>query len=131
MATKKFYGDIDVAGDIEALGTVTHSPATAPNQSATLGQKNYYWNQKTNLPQALRTAVGFEIGGLGYYVGGYDGSNEVSTVYEYDPSSDTWTSVANLPQALRWGTGFEIDGLGYHVGGHDGSNIVSTVYEYR
>ena len=59
----------------------------------------------------------YSIGGRGS--GGEVGFGALSSVNEYDPTTDTWTKKADMPTA-RWlisGAGCVIDGKIYIIGG--------------
>jgi len=67
-----------------------------------------------------------------YAIGGRDsGNNTLSSVEEYDPSTDTWSTVASLSTARYQNAAAEAGGLVYAIGGEDlGNNRLSSVEEY-
>jgi N-acetylneuraminic acid mutarotase len=57
----------------------------------------------------LRQATGGVIDGKFYHFGGFDGSSNVNTIFEYDPATDSITTqAATLPTALGQATGGSI-----------------------
>jgi glucose/arabinose dehydrogenase/N-acetylneuraminic acid mutarotase len=55
------------------------------------------WSTKAPLPQELLDAGGTDLDGKLYVVGGKTDSAHRSTLYVYDPSTDTWTTGPDLP----------------------------------
>lgn len=69
-----------------------------------------------------QNAVAFTIGNYGYVVGGKKAS-VLSTVWKYDPSTDSWTDKHQAFQgsARESAAAFSIDGKGYVATGMNGS----------
>lgn len=55
------------------------------------------WTTKKPLPQAVLDAGGAALNGKLYLVAGKTGSGPQSTMYIYDPASDTWSTGPSLP----------------------------------
>ncbi|MHC4241777.1 MAG: Kelch repeat-containing protein [Planctomycetota bacterium] len=91
------------------------------------------WTSKADMPTAriyLSTSV---VSGRIYAIGGGSRSEVgVSTVEEYDPTTDTWITKSHMP-IPRWGfaTGV-VDGKIYVIGGAEGhpGSPLKTVEEY-
>ncbi|MCB0795569.1 MAG: hypothetical protein KDB88_12605 [Flavobacteriales bacterium] len=79
------------------------------------------WTPAMDLPSTPRQyTAGFAIDGIGYVVGGLDGSGPVVDVWAYDRSLDTWTPVAPLPAFARYAAiGWSHGGRGFIAGGLD------------
>jgi hypothetical protein len=79
-------------------------------------------------------SAGFSINGKGYIVGGYDGTNYLNDVWQYDPASNSWSSVANVPpiSAARIGAiGFSIGNNGYFGTGTDSAGTCyNDMYQF-
>ncbi len=59
------------------------------------------WTAKASLPVPLAGSKSFHIGNLGYVVGGYDSTfNMSSSCYTYDPQNDIWSTVASFPGTI-------------------------------
>ena len=83
-----------------------------------------------NSMSVARTSVGVvEVNGMIYAIGGYNGNN-LSTVEEYDPVTDTWTTKTDMPTARKYCGVAEANGKIYVIGGDDNSSVLSTVEEY-
>ena len=84
-----------------------------------------------SLSTARRNPAAAEAGGLVYAIGGRDPDfNELASVEEYDPETDTWSTVASLSTARQRHAAAEAGGLVYAIGGDDGSNTIASVEEY-
>lgn len=94
------------------------------------------WTSKRPLPVGLHH-VGIGVaGGRLYIIGGYGKSglsvwNPVTTVYAYDPTTDTWTERAPMPTARGALSVTEHDGKLYAIGGYDqkANNAQVEVYD--
>ena len=65
-----------------------------------------------------------------YLMGGQDSSgNQLSTVYAYNPATDTWTQRASMPSTPGLGATTGPDGLIYAVGGVDSQGAVTGEVE--
>jgi len=88
------------------------------------------WSTVASLSTARSRHAAAEANGLVYAIGGEDGSAVVSSVEEYDPSTDTWSTVASLSTARQYLTAAEANGLVYAIGGDDaGGTVFSSVEE--
>ncbi len=89
------------------------------------------WRTRASMPTARSPGVAEATNGKIYAIGGYDGSDYLSTVEEYDPATDTWTIRASMPTA-RSGIGVAAasNGKVYAIGGYDGSDYLAMVEAY-
>ncbi len=73
------------------------------------------WTERASLSPGVGRwgAAHFVINGIGYSVGGYTGSSDLSEVRAYDPITNTWSLKAPIPGARRLSSGFSINGKGY------------------
>lgn len=77
-------------------------------------------------------AATFVIGNYAYVVSGRNANSVTSTVWKYDPSSDSWTDKhqALSTDSREKGVGFSLDGKGYVVTGVNGSIVFDNMYEF-
>lgn len=77
-------------------------------------------------------AATFVIGNYAYVVSGRNASTVTSTVWKYDPSSNSWTDKhqALSTDPREKGIGFSINGKGYVTTGVNGSRIFDTTFEF-
>ena len=90
--------------------------------------KTNSWEQVEPLPVKLDHIQGVEFGGKIYYIGGLAAwpSPHVTTVYVYDPATDTFSEGAPMPESRGRGAGgvAVYDGKIYYAGGlHDGKAV--------
>ena len=88
------------------------------------------WAARAAMPTA-RNSLGVAAASNGklYAVGGEDGNN-LGTVEEYDPATDSWATRAPMPTGRNsLGVAVASNGKLYAVGGYNGS-ILATVEEY-
>lgn len=88
---------------------------------------------KTDEFDATRqSAAAFSIGNFGYIVGGKKGS-VISTVWKYDPKTDTWSGNSqNFQGSAREGAvSFSADGKGYISTGANGSFKFDDTWEFK
>ena len=91
------------------------------------------WREKTDMPTARRVAPAIEVSGKIYVIGGWDGTNPLKIVEEYDPVTDTWTTKSNMPTARYSHKVAVVNDKIYAFGGRksgDTNTIMSTVEEY-
>ncbi len=89
----------------------------------------YVWTQKASCSPAGRLCpVGFSINGKGYIGTGWNGTVNLTDMWEYDPAMNTWTQMANFPGTPRYGAaGFALGNFGY-VG--LGSDAIYPAYTF-
>ena len=76
------------------------------------------WITKQPLPESILDAGGTALGGKLYMVAGKTSAGHVSTMYIYDPATDTWTSGPALPgPAVENPAVAALDGKLYVFGG--------------
>ena len=88
------------------------------------------WAKKADMPtgrNGLSTAV---VEGKIYAIGGWDGSQILSTVETYDPVTGTWTKRADMRAPRAFLSSAVVDGKIYAIGGWDRSQNISTVQAY-
>jgi len=99
----------------------------------------YIWTNKAEMPTPRWAHTSAEVNGKIYIIGG--GTSEpdsicLSSVEEYDPSTDTWTRKADMPTPRGWNSPSSavVDGRIYVIGGYAGADVdewcLSTVEEY-
>ncbi len=108
--------DSDVTGDV----TISGVPNTA-------------WRTRASMPTP-RGGLGVAAASNGklYAIGGYNNADDLATVEEYDPATDTWATRSNMPTPRSWlGVAAASNGKIYAIGGQNNSGIIfSTVEEY-
>ncbi len=89
------------------------------------------WTQKADMPTPRAMHTSTVVNGKIYAIGGRqreDEAGNLSTVEEYDPTTDTWTTKTPMPTS-RYGLATSVvDGKIYAIGGGVGS--ASIVEEY-
>ncbi len=91
------------------------------------------WEARTAMPPGNGRwgSATFVIDGIGYTVGGYDGTTEINDVKAYDPTTDSWQTRSPLPVALRNASGFALNGKGYVACGYSAaSGHFNSLYVY-
>jgi len=85
------------------------------------------WSSKTTMSSVRSDADVVAVNGKIYAIGGNNGSSYVSSVEEYDPTTDTWTTRASMP-TLRQGyaKAVVIDNKVYVLGGTDGASGIKN-----
>jgi N-acetylneuraminic acid mutarotase len=76
--------------------------------------------------------VGFSIDSKGYIGLGWDGLNELTDFWEYDPTADEWTQVASFEGIPRTGAiAFSLGAKGYVGAGNNGAQgLLADFWEY-
>ena len=93
------------------------------------------WTQKADMPTARFVTSSGVVDGKIYAIGGTLGNpwfRGLSTVEEYDPTTDTWTKKADMTTPRTYFSICAVNGKMYAIGGWAGSNYagISTVEEY-
>jgi N-acetylneuraminic acid mutarotase len=125
VAAGALHDKIYVVGGFERLsfGNVMNLAITPSLE--TYDPSTDRWTSKAPLPVGLHH-VGIGVtGGRLYVIGGYRSSGlsvwqPVTTVYAYDPATDTWTELAPMPTARGALSVTVHDGKLYAIGGYDG-----------
>jgi len=65
-----------------------------------------------------------------YLFGGTDGTNFVTTVFEFDIATNTWTTKSSMPAARVFSRAAVLNGLIYVIGGTAGGGTGGEVYVY-
>ena len=75
----------------------------------------FIWTQRANCSATGRLCpVGVNINGKGYIGTGWNGTVNLTDMWEYDPTLNTWTQKANFPGTPRYGAaGFTVGNFGY------------------
>lgn len=92
------------------------------------------WVRRSDFDGITRgNATSFVIGEKGYLFGGYDGSNRLRDLWEYDAVNNWWFEKASLPEegtARNSAAGFSVGNKGYIGTGYDGLNYLSDFWQY-
>ena len=88
------------------------------------------WTDKGHLNQRRAFLAVVTVGQKMYAIGGSYGSQWLSSVEAYDPSSDSWTYVAPMPTARTSLAAGVIDGKIYVIGGTANYQVLNTVEIY-
>jgi len=77
-------------------------------------------------------AAAFTVGNYGYVVSGRNANTITSTVWKYEPSSDTWTDKhqALTVDPREKAVGFTFDGKGYITTGVNSNGVLDNTYEF-
>ncbi|MCC2600486.1 Kelch repeat-containing protein [Sphingobacterium sp. FBM7-1] len=77
-------------------------------------------------------ASAFSIGNYGYVISGRNASTVTSTVWKYDPATDSWTdkheALSSDPREKS--VGFSLNGKGYITTGLNGSRYFDSTFEF-
>jgi N-acetylneuraminic acid mutarotase len=131
-ASANSNGYVYILGGQTSGGTQVNTVYYAPlNAGGSVGT----WTTSPNtLPQNVSYATAKIYNGYVYVMGGYNGTNNVTTVYyaalnSTTGSVGTWTTNANaLPQGLSNATSIIHNGYIYVMTGTNGGSYLSTVY---
>jgi len=80
------------------------------------------WKTKAALPTPVDSGAIESIDGIIYVVGGFNthlpnGTNALSSVYAYDPTTNSWTTIASLPRPRYDGNGAAVINSQLYVAG--------------
>jgi hypothetical protein len=88
------------------------------------------WIRKQDLPgNARQGAVAFAMGTKGYVASGYNGTNALADLYEWDQSTGIWTAKANMSGSRFNASGISIGTKGYVWYGADDSYSFYQSYD--
>jgi len=86
------------------------------------------WTQKADMPGQASTPASCVVDGILYVMGGhYQLTNELRTVFAYDPRTNLWTRKADLPVARRMSAAAAVEGIIYVVGGNNGAGWTAVL----
>lgn len=90
------------------------------------------WQNRSELDGISRSeAVSFVIGDSAYLATGFDGTNRLADLWQYDPALNSWRQKADLPGTARSSAvGFTINNKGYVGTGYDGINRLNDFWQY-
>ncbi len=92
------------------------------------------WIRRSDFDGVIRSnATSFVIGQNGYMFGGYDGSDQLRDLWQYNSTENYWYAKADLPSegaARNSAAGFSIGTKGYIGTGSDGLNALKDFWEY-
>ncbi len=87
------------------------------------------WETKASMSTA-RGALGVAaVNGKIYAIGGYDGSQSLNLVEEYNPTTDTWTTKSSMPTTRHNLGVVAVNGKIYAIGGGTNEVYASNVVE--
>ena len=91
------------------------------------------WIKRSDFEGVARTeAVSFTLNSKGYICTGYDGTNRLNDLWQFDQTTGTWRQKANFPGAARnSAVAFTAAGKGYVGTGYDGLNRLGDFYQYN
>ena len=83
------------------------------------------WTQRASLTlgPARTNACGFSIGTKGYICCGFDGTNTLDDLWEFDASSNSWTQMASIPVRRQGAVSFTIGTKAYVGTGNDTTKL--------
>jgi DNA-binding CsgD family transcriptional regulator/N-acetylneuraminic acid mutarotase len=88
------------------------------------------WRQLPGLPVALSGYALAAVDGRIYLFGGWDGKQDVASVYSFDPETNAWQTHTALPAARAFTGAVALEGRIYLIGGSDGVHALTTVEVY-
>lgn len=127
LATAVLDGRIYVVGGMDAAGTaLARVDVFDPEANS--------WSVAAPLPEPRHHLGLAAAQGRIYAIGGVSSTfpsfSTTSSVFAYDPASDTWTDRSPMPIARRSHIAVELAGKIYVIGGHTGSTSLSTNQAY-
>src|SRR5690554_1173994 len=122
-------------GDSVYVGT-GYDGALLYNDLWVYDKRNDQWYQRANLPVARENGAAFSIGNKGYAGFGWNlnASSSLSSVYEFDPSTNSWSAIAPYPGSGGRGVfAASVSGKGYAGGGGVGrqATLQRDFWEYN
>lgn len=90
------------------------------------------WQNRSELDGVARSeAVSFVIGDSAYLATGYDGTNRLGDLWQYNPALNSWRQKADMPGAPRSSAvGFTVNNKGYVGTGYDGIDKLNDFWQY-
>jgi N-acetylneuraminic acid mutarotase len=90
------------------------------------------WDTLGFLPDYLYFNSTFVIGNYGYVATGVETTNEISSMWQYDPSKDSWNQMSAFPGAPRESAvAFALNGMGYlGLGQSEYTTVFKDFYSY-
>jgi len=91
------------------------------------------WVSRSDFEGVTRSeGISFTINDKAYVGTGYDGTNRLKDLWQYDPVQDFWLQKADLPGTARSSAvAFAINDKGYVGTGYDGLNRLGDFWEYN
>jgi len=91
------------------------------------------WIKRSDFEGVTRSeGISFTIGDKAYVGTGYDGTDRLKDLWQYDPVQNFWIQKADLPGTARnSAVGFAINDKGYVGTGYDGLNRLQDFWEYN
>ena len=89
------------------------------------------WSSKADFPGAARYfAVAFAVKDQGYLGTGYDGGNNMSDFFKFNPATNSWTPITALKDKRRQAVAFVIKDSAYVVTGTGAGTVPTRMYVY-
>jgi N-acetylneuraminic acid mutarotase len=90
------------------------------------------WKIRSEFEGVARSeAVSFVIGDSAYIGTGFDGTNRLSDIWQYDPNLNSWRQKADFPGVARSSAvAFTVNNKGYVGTGYDGVNNLKDFWQY-
>ncbi len=113
---------------IVGLFALVSSCSKSSNTSTLLGN----WVTRSEFEGVARSeAVAFVINNEAYIGTGYDGTNRLNDIWQYDPTQNFWIQKADFPGAARSSAvAFAVNNKGYITTGYDGANRLKDSWQY-
>lgn len=90
------------------------------------------WKIRSEFEGVARSeAVSFVIGDSAYIGTGFDGTNRLKDIWQYDPTLNSWRQKADFPGGARSSAvAFSVNNKGYIGTGYDGVNNLKDFWQY-
>ncbi|MBC7890557.1 MAG: galactose oxidase [Ferruginibacter sp.] len=91
------------------------------------------WIRRSDFEGVTRSeGISFTINDKAYVGTGYDGTDRLKDLWQYDPVQNFWVQMANLPGVARnSAVGFSVNDKGYVGTGYDGLNRLQDFWQYN
>ena len=133
-STSRDDGTAFLIGDLAYFGTGI-TPWFAPlGNFYGLNLQNDTWFSIASLPSGKERqyASGFSGNQLGFVFGGYNGTNFLNDLWQFDPISNSWIEMTPIPAVGRSGAAcFVLNDTAYIIGGKTANNsAIDDVWAY-
>lgn len=134
-STERDDGTVFTIGDTAYCGTGL-TPWWAPLgdfHKFNLNNETFQSTSPLPIGKERQYATGFSANSKGYIFGGFDGTNYLNDLWQFDPINNTWTALTSLPDLGRSGmVSMVLGDTAYFIGGKTTiENALNEVWAYQ